>query len=146
MFTTAGFGLLAATIARYLAQVGLLTILIMALMILLMGTCTPLEAAPAWMPMIMRLSPLGYYVTTSYGISLNGAGVAVLWGSILAMVGLGGVVFGGGVWRFCRRFGWEIRRVPGGVNLPVRHLAARLCAHEWRRKTCSSGLMSASAR
>jgi ABC-2 type transport system permease protein len=47
MFTTAGFGLLAAMSARNLAQVGLLAILIMAPMVLLMGTCTPLGAAPA---------------------------------------------------------------------------------------------------
>lgn len=49
VFTTAGLGLAAATLARNLAQVGMLSILILAPMIFLSGAWTPPEAMPAWL-------------------------------------------------------------------------------------------------
>jgi ABC-2 type transport system permease protein len=104
-FTTAGLGLLAATVARNLAQTGLLTIFIAVPMMFLSGTLTPPEALPAWMQMLMRLSLLTYYITISFGVFLKGAGVDVLWPSIAAMAALGAAIFGAGLWRFRRQFG-----------------------------------------
>jgi ABC-2 type transport system permease protein len=46
VFTTAGLGLFAATIARNLAQAGMLSILILAPMLFLSGAWTPPEAMP----------------------------------------------------------------------------------------------------
>jgi ABC-2 type transport system permease protein len=40
-----------------------------------------------------------------YGILLKGAGVGILWDSLLGFTLLGIVVFSFGVWRFRRQFG-----------------------------------------
>lgn len=104
VFTTAGLGLFAATIARNLAQAGLMTILILAPMIFLSGAWTPPEAMPAWLRMGMTISPLHYYMDASFGILLKGAGIDTLWPSILSIAVLGSIVFGFGLWRFRRQF------------------------------------------
>jgi ABC-2 type transport system permease protein len=104
VFTMAGLGLVAATIATNQAQVMLMTILVVAPMINLSGTWTPPEAMPVLLRDLMQLSPLYHFVTISYGIQLKGAGLDILWPSILAMVALGGSLFGFGMWRFRRQF------------------------------------------
>jgi len=102
--TTAGLGLFAATITRNQAQVGMMSLLVVAPMLLLSGITTPFEAMPPWVQSVMALSPLRYYIQVTYGILLKGVGAAVLWKSILAMAVLGGALFGFGVWRFRRQF------------------------------------------
>jgi ABC-2 type transport system permease protein len=104
IFTTAGLGLVAATIASNQAQVSLMTILVVAPMINLSGTWTPPEAMPVLLRNLMLLSPLYHFVTISYGIQLKGVGLNILWPSILTMLALGGSLFGFGMWRFRRQF------------------------------------------
>ena len=104
IFTTSGLGLYAATIARNLAQVGMLTVLIVAPMIFLSGAWTPPEAMAPWMRFIMYISPLHYYIDSCLGILLKGAGLNLLWDSILVMTLLGAVALGLGIWRFRRQF------------------------------------------
>lgn len=104
VFTTAGLGLVAATLATNQAQVSLMTILVVAPMINLSGTWTPPEAMPGWLSALMLLSPLHHFVNISYGIQLKGVGLEILWPSALAMVLLGGSLFGFGIWRFRRQF------------------------------------------
>jgi ABC-2 type transport system permease protein len=104
VFTTAGLGLFAATIARNLAQAGMMTILILAPMIFLSGAWTPPEAMPAWLRLGMNISPLHYYMDACFGILLKGAGLASIWRSILGIAVIGGTVFGFGLWRFRRQF------------------------------------------
>jgi len=104
VFTTAGLGLVAATIATNQAQVSLMTILVVAPMINLSGTWTPPEAMPVLLRDLMLLSPLYHFVTISYGIQLKGVGFDILWPSILAMLALGSSLFGFGMWRFRKQF------------------------------------------
>ena len=104
VFTTAGLGLLAATIANNQAQVSLMTILIVAPMINLSGTWTPPEAMPEWLQYLMLLSPLYHFVDICYGIQLKGTGLDILWPSALSMLALGGALFGFGMWRFRKQF------------------------------------------
>lgn len=104
VFTNAGLGLFAATIARNIAQLGLLAILMVVPLILLSGTWTPPEAMPGWMRFGTFILPMRHYVDVSYGILLKGAGVDLLWDSVLTMAVLGGAVFSFGVWRFRRQF------------------------------------------
>ena len=40
----------------------------------------------------------------TYGILLKGVGLELLWDSVLAMVLLGGTMFGLGMWRFRKQF------------------------------------------
>jgi ABC-2 type transport system permease protein len=57
-----------------------------------------------WMRGLMYISPLHYFLDASFGILLKGAGLKNLWGSILAIVVIGSINFGLGMWRFRRQF------------------------------------------
>jgi ABC-2 type transport system permease protein len=103
VFTTAGLGLAAATVARNLAQVGMLSILILAPMIFLSGAWTPPEAMPAWLRALMYLSPMHYYIDASFGVLLKGQGLVELWRSLAGMLLIGVTVFV-----------WGLRRVRMG--------------------------------
>ena len=105
IFTTAGLGLFAATIARNLAQVGMLTILILAPMLFLSGAWTPPEAMPVWLRQLTFVSPLRYYIDIAFGILLKGQTAGELLPLIGGMLLLGGAVFGFGLYRFRRQFG-----------------------------------------
>ncbi|MBN1342680.1 MAG: ABC transporter permease [Phycisphaerae bacterium] len=105
VFANSGLGMLIATLARNVAQVGLITILIMAPMVLLSGAWTPPEAMPTVLRYGMNASPLTHFLVISFGILGKGAGLRLLWDSILAMAFVGGIVFGVGMWRFRRQFG-----------------------------------------
>jgi len=83
----------------------MLVIMIMMPIILLSGAWTPPEAMPEGIRFAMYFSPLYYYIEMAYGILLKGAGLAVLWDSLLGLTLLGSVVFSFGVWRFKRQFG-----------------------------------------
>lgn len=104
VFTTAGLGLFAATVARNLAQVGMLTILILAPMLFLSGAWTPPEAMPVWLRGLMYVSPLHYYIDIAFGILLKGQSARELLPLIAGMLTLGGAVFGFGLYRFRRQF------------------------------------------
>lgn len=104
VFTTAGLGLFAATIARNLAQAGMLSILILAPMLFLSGAWTPPEAMPGWLRGLMFASPLHYYLDIAFGILLKGQGLADLQSAILGVGGIGVLVFGAGLLLFRRQF------------------------------------------
>lgn len=102
--TTACMGLAAATLARNQGQVGMMTLLVAAPMLMLSGITAPMEAMPTWVRYLMVLSPLRYYIEIANGILLKGAGLNILWDSVLAMATLGAALFGFGMWRFRRQF------------------------------------------
>ena len=104
IFTTTGIGLFVATIARNLAQAGLLTVMIFAPMVFLSGAWTPPEALVGWLRLLMKFSPLHYFLDVGLGIFLKNAGLDILWNSILGIAVLGSGVFAFGLWRFRRQF------------------------------------------
>lgn len=79
-------------------------ILILMPMIFLSGIWTPPEAMPEGLRQAMYLSPLFYFIEMGYGILLKGAGLEILWDSLLELTLLGSVIFLFGVWRFQRKF------------------------------------------
>ncbi len=101
---TSGLGLYIATMSRNLAQAAMLAILILMPMIFLSGAWTPPEAMPEGLRQAMYLSPLYYFIEMGYGILLKGAGLGVLWDSLLGLTLLGILIFAFGVWRFKRQF------------------------------------------
>ncbi len=104
VFTTAGFGLVAATLAKNQAQVAMMTLFVVGPMLLLSGITSPYESMPRWVQAIMTFSPLRYYIDITYGVMLKGAGLDLLWKPVCAMLLLGGTLFGSGMWRFRRQF------------------------------------------
>ncbi|MBV1775360.1 ABC transporter permease [Burkholderiaceae bacterium DAT-1] len=105
IFSTAGLGLFVATIARNLAQVGMLTILILAPMLFLSGAWTPPEALPGWLAHGMVISPLHHYLDIAFGILLKGQGAGELLRPVMWLVGIGAGMFALGLYRFRRQFG-----------------------------------------
>ncbi|TVS17724.1 MAG: ABC transporter permease [Planctomycetaceae bacterium] len=99
-----GIGLLIATFSRNLAQVGFLSLLVMPPMNLFAGTITPLESMPTLLKPLMLLSPMYHYLNVSFGLLLEGAPLATLWDSVLALVVIGAGLFALGAWRFRREF------------------------------------------
>ncbi|RMD71008.1 MAG: ABC transporter permease [Gammaproteobacteria bacterium] len=104
-FTNAGLGLFASTFSRNQAQVGMVSILLVAPMILLSGAWTPPEAMPEWLRAMMLFSPLFYFIEATFGILLKGAPLSLLWDDVAGMALLGGGIFAFGAWRFRRQFG-----------------------------------------
>jgi len=104
-FAMSGLGLFISTISRNLAQAAMLVIMIMMPIILLSGAWTPPEAMPEGIRQAMYFSPLYYYIEMAYDILLKGAGLKILWDSLLGLTLLGSLVFSFGVWRFRRQFG-----------------------------------------
>ncbi len=100
-----GLGLFIATISRNLGQVSMLVIVVLLPMLLLSGAWTPPEAMPSALRHAMVLSPLYWYIDLGYGILLKGAGLIVLWDSVLGLAALGILIFLFGIWRFRRQFG-----------------------------------------
>jgi ABC-2 type transport system permease protein len=103
-FTNAGLGLVAATFARNSAQVGLVVLLMVMPIVMLSGTWTPMESMPAWLRGLMYFSPLRHFIEIAYGILLRGAGIGVLWDSVLAMAAIGIALFALGIARFRTQF------------------------------------------
>lgn len=104
VFSTAGMGLAAATLTRNQAQVGMMTLLVVAPMMLLSGLVAPMEALPTWTRHLMILSPLRYFIEIANGILLKGSDLSILWEPVLAMVALGAGLFAFGMWQFRRQF------------------------------------------
>ena len=102
--TMACMGLAAATLARNQGQVGMMTLLVAAPMLMLSGITAPIEAMPTWVRSLMALSPLRYYIEIANGILLKGVGLNILWDSVLTMAALGVMLFGFSLWRFRRQF------------------------------------------
>ena len=95
-----------STMSRNLAQAPMLAILILMPIIFLSGAWTPPDAMPVGLRQAMYLSPLYYFIEMSYGILLKGAGLPVLWDSLLNLALLGSGIFAVGLCQFRRQFYW----------------------------------------
>ncbi len=84
-----GLGLLVSSVARSQLQAMLMTMGIMLPSILLSGFFFERDAMPWVMQLLGYAIPLTYFLEILRGIILRGAGVAELWPSIAAMMGLG---------------------------------------------------------
>jgi ABC-2 type transport system permease protein len=104
VFVTAGLGLYVATLARNLAQVGMLLILILAPQLFLSGVWTPPEAMPWWLRDAMVISPMHFYIDASFGILLKGAGLNLIGHSVASLCALGAIVFAFALWRLRKQF------------------------------------------
>jgi ABC-2 type transport system permease protein len=104
IFSSCGIGLLIATLARRLGQIGLLAILFLAPILFLSGGWVPPEAMPPWMIPLTYLSPLKYYTDLGLGIYLRGEGLALAWKEILALTAVGSAYFLLGLFRFRKTY------------------------------------------
>jgi ABC-2 type transport system permease protein len=93
-FSTAGIGILLATITRSVPQLGLLCILVIAPIAFLSGAWMPVESLPAEIKMVTSISPLTYYSEFANAVVFRGAGLFLLWQQLAMMVAIGAVCLG----------------------------------------------------
>ncbi|MCP8938005.1 ABC transporter permease [Alsobacter sp. SYSU M60028] len=100
LFAVTSLGVLIATVARSMPQLGLLAIPIFVVMNLLSGATTPLETMPQALQWIMQLSPSTHFVAFAQAILYRGAGIDIVWPQMLLMAGIGALFLGVALARF----------------------------------------------
>ena len=94
LFAVTSLGIFLACKSQNMPQLGLLFILVFLPMNMLSGGSTPLESMPRVLQIIMQASPTTQFVSFSQAILFRGAGIAVVWKEFLALLVIGGVLFG----------------------------------------------------
>jgi ABC-2 type transport system permease protein len=94
LFATTSMGIFMATLARNMPQFGLLVILVMMPLQTLSGGTTPRESMPEWVRWLMSLAPTTHFTELSQAVLFRGAGLGVVWPSLVALALIGGVLFG----------------------------------------------------
>ena len=102
LFATTSMGIFMATLARTMPQFGLLMVLVMMPLQMLSGGMTPRESMPLWVQWLMSLAPTTHFTELSQAILFRGAGLAVVWPSLLALLAIGSVLFALSLRRFRR--------------------------------------------
>lgn len=100
LFATTSMGIFMATLARTMPQFGLLMVLTMMPLEMLSGGVTPRESMPLWVQYVMALAPTTHFTELSQAILYRGAGWAVVWSSLLWLLGIGTVLFALALARF----------------------------------------------
>jgi len=93
LFATTALGVFMGTLARSMPQLGLLMILIILPLEMLSGGVTPRESMPGMVQDIMLAAPTTHFVSMAQAILYRGAGLEVVWPSLLAIVAIGSVFF-----------------------------------------------------
>lgn len=93
LFATTSLGILFATIARSMPQLGLLIILVLIPLQILSGGMTPRESMPELVQQIMLVAPTTHFIQLSQAVLFRGAGIAVVWPSLVALALIGTTVF-----------------------------------------------------
>lgn len=102
LFAVTALGIALTTIVRSMAQFGLLAIPVFIVMTQLSGSSTPLDAMPRWLQLAMQLSPSTHFVAFAQGVLYRGAGLDILWPTLVAMAAIGAALFGAALLRFRR--------------------------------------------
>ncbi len=93
LFATTSMGIFMATVARSMPQFGLLMILTLMPLQLLSGGMTPRESMPLWIQYLMSLAPTTHFTELSQAILYRGAGLEVVWTSLVSLLLIGSVLF-----------------------------------------------------
>jgi ABC-2 type transport system permease protein len=81
-------------------QFALLLMLVLLPLQILSGGVTPRESMPAVVQQVMLAAPTTYFVRMAQAILYRGAGINVIWTDLLAMLGVGSVLFTVALMRF----------------------------------------------
>ena len=102
LFAVTSLGIFLACIASNMPQLGILLILVLMPMEMLSGGNTPLESMPVLIQKVMMFSPTTQFVSFCQALLYRGAGLEVVWKEMLALTGIGGVLFAYSWLRFKR--------------------------------------------
>jgi ABC-2 type transport system permease protein len=102
LFATTSMGIFLGTIARSMPQLGLLLFLVLLPLEMLSGGMTPRESMPEIVRTIMLAAPNTHFVSLAQAILFRGAGIAVVWPQLLALLVIGVALFTLSLRRFRR--------------------------------------------
>ena len=102
LFAVTSLGIFLACVAQNMPQLGILLILVLMPMELLSGGTTPLESMPIIIRKIMQISPTTQFVSFCQALLYRGAGLEVVWKTMVALAAIGGGLFAGS-WLFFKR-------------------------------------------
>jgi ABC-2 type transport system permease protein len=93
LFAVSAMGIWLATLAGSMPQFGLLLVITFLPMQVLSGTLTPRESMPDIIQYIMLAAPNTHFAILAQAVLFRGAGIAVVWPQLLALFGIGAVLF-----------------------------------------------------
>ena len=97
MLVELGWGLMISAVARTQMQALLIAFAVVMVMVIFCGYAFPVETMPPLMRIIANIFPLKHWLVIFRGILLKGAGLQVFWRELLAIAGLGVVIYTGTV-------------------------------------------------
>jgi ABC-2 type transport system permease protein len=97
MLVELSWGLMISAVARTQMQALLIAFAVIMVMVIFSGYAFPVDTMPPFMQAIANLFPLKHWLIVFRGIMLKGAGVSVFWRELLAIAGLGSVIYAGTV-------------------------------------------------
>ena len=100
LFATTSLGIFLATLARSMPQFGMLLVLVLLPLQMLSGGATPRESMPALVQNVMLVAPTTHFVSVGQAILYRGAGLAVVWPQLLAILVIGTAFFFAALARF----------------------------------------------
>jgi len=105
MSSSLGIGILVSTVARNAQQVLFMLWFLLIFFLFLSGFFLALENMPVWVQNLTLINPLRYFMFILREMFLKGSGFAELWKQGLAMLLIGGIVFGASLLTFQRKVG-----------------------------------------
>jgi len=95
LFATTSMGIYFGTVARSMPQLALLIILVLLPLQMLSGGATPRESMPELLRQVMLAAPTTHFVSLAQAILYRGAGIEVVWPTLLALLAIGAAFFAG---------------------------------------------------
>ena len=103
MLVELGWGLMISAVARTQMQALMIAFAVVMVMVIFSGYAFPVETMPPFMQVISNFFPLKHWLIIFRSILLKGAGIDVFWRELLAIAGLGAVIYAGTVLLLRRR-------------------------------------------
>jgi ABC-2 type transport system permease protein len=95
MVVELGWGLMISAVARTQMQALLIAFAVVMVMVIFSGYAYPVETMPPLMQGVANLFPLKHWLIIFRSILLKGAGIEVFWRELLAIAGLGTIIYSG---------------------------------------------------
>ncbi len=93
LLATTSLGIFIGTLSRNMPRLGLMMILVILPLELLSGGMTPRESMPQAVQFIMQFAPTTHFVSLAQAVLYRGAGLDVVWPSLLAMAAIAAAFF-----------------------------------------------------
>lgn len=103
MLVELGWGLTISAIARTQMQALLIAFALIMVMVIFSGYAFPVDTMPFFMQKVANIFPLKHWLVIFRSILLKGAGIEVFWQELLAIAGLGVIIYSGTVYALSRK-------------------------------------------